>query len=181
MFPDNWDINGHHVLIKPDTPIELRSAKGSSTITITHDHVKPYLGEAAKAYGKYDRKTHTVTATRIELADLETHEIDGSGIIDAILPPLPNADPADRLVRADGYPVLLSTKTTVVYKEPLSATAPLTTNLWITFHGRQRPDGIVIAETVKLAQNMVSNGKDKLRTKHEYDRMRSIRMHIREG
>ncbi len=167
VSPRDFDINGRHIALRPDTAIQLRDATRSTMIAA--EQLAPYLGETAKAYGKLDRKTHTISATRVELSSQKPHEISGSGIIDAILPSPRNADPTDRLIRADGYPVLLTSKTSVAYQAPLSSATPLATNLWITYHGLQRPDGIVVAETAKLTPNSVSDGEDRLRTKHEYD------------
>jgi hypothetical protein len=43
------------------------------------------------------------------------------------------------------------------------------TNVWITFHGKQRSDGVVVADEASFAKNTISRGEGHLRKNSEYD------------
>jgi predicted Zn-dependent protease len=43
------------------------------------------------------------------------------------------------------------------------------TNVWITFHGEQQSDGVVVADDARFTKNTISRGEDHLRKKSEFD------------
>ena len=73
------------------------------------------------------------------------------------------------MVRADGYRILIGGKTAIALDRPLSSLTGVTAGDWIEYKGKQRADGIVEAESVKIGPNFVSEGEEKLRAKYEFD------------
>jgi len=166
--PLDFEVNGVKVLLSKATEAHLQT--GNTKSYIATSDIRPYVGEAAQIFGRLHKKAHTVDATDIRLRQAEPHEVSGSGIVDSILPSPGDAHaPDDHLVRADGYSVLVSAKTTVVFTPSLSADTAFRANVWITFHGTQRPDGVVVAAKAAFSENVISGGEDKLRASREYD------------
>jgi Domain of unknown function (DUF5666) len=172
--PTDFDIKGMHVLLAATTQIGLervRQTHETQTYSIQQlQDLHPYLGEPIEVYGNIDRKKHTIAATRILFHLRESREVSGLGILDAVLPTPANAtSPSDRLVRADGYPILISANTKTNFEKPLASASDIQVNVWIAFHGKQRADGIVVADKVNFSKNTITHGEDKLREKTEYD------------
>jgi len=169
--PTDFDVNGIQILLGPNTKFQTTSKVGSKVefSPATVDDLALYLGEPIDIYGEAPRKTHTVAATRIVLSPREPHPVNGEAIIDAVLPLPAGASPTDRLVRADGYPILLTAKTVLVFDKPLTTAADIHVNVWILFHGSQRPDGIVVADDASFGKNLITHGEDMLRESNEYD------------
>jgi hypothetical protein len=93
---------------------------------------------------------------------------EGSGVIDRVL----SADTGHRnqiVVRADGYPILIDSKTNSNFTPPLTSLADITTNVWIEFKGEQQPDGVIVAAQAVFTKNTVAGGEGKLRSTTEYD------------
>jgi hypothetical protein len=113
--------------------------------------------------------SRSLVSDHIVLRVPEPHIVTGLGIVDAVLPLPSAASPSDRLIRADGYPVLISAKTETSFDAPLSSVSDIHVNVWISFHGLQGPDGIVVADKAAFGQNGETHGEDSLRKKNEYD------------
>jgi hypothetical protein len=160
----NFDVNGTHVLLTDKTRILSRAAHSHSKILPSE--FKPYLGQHLKILGNHDRKPHAITAARIELEAPQNARIAGSAIVDAVLDP-PTA--GDHLLRADGYRVLIPAAVLPTFAPPLDPASAFHTNVWITFSGKRRPDGVVLADKVGFRPNSISNDEDKLRSRTEHD------------
>jgi hypothetical protein len=161
--PDIFDVNGVHVVLTPAT-LRVQHSKRA-------DFPLPYLGEPAEVYGKVDRKTRTINPVSITLhpPNSEGLDVSGSALLDAILDSSPLDPAAGRLVRADGYPILITPRTVNVPRPPLTEVPALRTNVWITFHGRQREDGVVVATRITLTDLAIPDGETKLRAGADYD------------
>jgi len=159
----SFDINGFRILITPKTGAGL---KANSFVSVGNAHeLAPYLGERATVYGNRNDKAHTIQADKILLNPQAFGDVSGDGIIDWAQP----ANTPDRLIRADGYQILITPKTKTSFAPPLTASSPITTNLWIVFHGKQRPDGVVVADSAAFVQNSISKSENKLLDKTDYD------------
>lgn len=169
--PGDFDVNGQRILIHPGTVIQqIAKDKSSSEYSFASiGNVKPYLGEPVDVFGKPIPNSRSLVSDHIVLRASEPHIVTGLGIVDAVLPLPPTAPPTDRLIRADGYPVLISAKTQTSFDAPLSSASDIRVNIWISFHGIQGTDGIVLADKVAFGQNGESRGEDSLRKKNEYD------------
>ena len=161
------EVNGFHVLTTAKTLIDIRSRSGITRSGV--EDTQPFLGEPVELYGKEDRKTHTLRAYRITFSQIEPREVDGSGIVDAVLQPAAAEAAGSRMVRADGYLVLIGPKVAVSFDAPASSARVLTTNLWASFRGTQRADGIVVADRIKVRPNVISGREDRMLTKADYD------------
>jgi hypothetical protein len=128
---------------------------------------KPYVGQAAQVYGQRNKREHTIAATQLNLRPWEAHEVSGFGVVDA-LPPA-SAAPETYLLRADGYPVLITKQTELTLEPPLTADTAFRSNVWISFHGSQRADGVVVANQASLRENSVQKKESKLRERTEHD------------
>jgi hypothetical protein len=167
--PTDLDVSAERILIDSQTKIQIASPDGTLKDCSSITDAKLYLGEPADVYGNLNLADATIAASRIVLRTPATHVVTGSGIVDAMLPTPSSASPQsnDRLLRADGYPILLNDNTKLTFQKPLSSLSDLQTNLWIRFRGTQRPDGVLVADSVVLSENVVSHGEAKLRADSE--------------
>lgn len=171
--PSDFDVNGQAVRLADDASFTISrspapNAKEVQT-PVSFDSVQLYLGEPVDLFGQVNRKAHTISANRIVLHARSPHQVSGSAIIDAVLPvssPLPSGS---RLVRADGYPVLITTATKVRLDKSIASLSDVGTNVWIAFYGTQHTDGIVEADAAYFIRNAVKNTEDNLRKSSEYD------------
>jgi hypothetical protein len=120
----------------------------------------------AQVFGKsHDRET-AIAATQINLRRAEPHKVSGFGIVDG-MPDGPSAE--GRMLRADGYLVLIPKQTALVFEPPMTADTAFKTNVWMGFQGSQRADGVVVASKASFRENSVSKSEGKLREKTEHD------------
>jgi predicted Zn-dependent protease len=56
-----------------------------------------------------------------------------------------------------------------MFTAPMKSMADVGTNVWIAYAGKQRADGVVVAEKAAFAPNGIKDAEDKLRNKAEYD------------
>jgi hypothetical protein len=164
--PSDFDINGVHVQVSGSTAVYTasRNVKYSTAI----ERVNLYVGLPARIYGKLNRRFHTVAATEVVLPQSEPQTVSEVGVIDAVLPLVAGA-PGEHLIRASGYRVLLSAKTSATFTPPLVNASSVRENLWISFRGTRRPDGVVVADEARFSENMITAGEEHLRSKTEYD------------
>lgn len=170
--PSDFDVNGKHVVVDNNTEITLDGPASPHIPKQSQPSLKslrPYLGEPAQVFASYDAASKTYAALDLTLHSRVPWVITGSGIIDAI-PPLPaDASPTDRIVRADGYRILLSSKTHLLFKKPLKSLSDVGTNVWITYRGTRGLDSIVVADLVQFSPNVISPDDLRLRGAWEYD------------
>jgi hypothetical protein len=160
----DFDVNGFHILLTGSTRIEQNTANGSSTIAV--GDMKLYVGLPIRVLGKIQDKSHSITATKLTLLQGELQKISNAGVIDGVLS---SPSPGDHLIRADGYLVLISAATATTFNLPLDLTSAFQVNVWLSFQGTQRRDGVVVADRALFSKNIVTAGEDKLRGKKEYD------------
>ena len=164
--PSDFDVNGFHVLLTGKTLIELPNS-GSA---IAADDLKLYVGLPIQVFGKIQDKRHSITATKLTLLQPAQQKIATTGVIDGVpSAPLDASSPGDHLVRADGYLVLISAATATTFNPPLDGTSAFQVNVWVSFQGTQRRDGVIVADRVVFSKNIIGAGEDKLRSKREYD------------
>lgn len=157
----DFDVNGFHVLLTGKTSIERQSGSGDLNL---------YVGRAIWVYGSIQRKSHSITATKLTIFQPELKKLDATGVIDGVLPTPPNASsPDDHLVRADGYLVLISAATATTFNPPLDSNSAFQPNIWLSFQGTQRADGVIVAAKATFSKNVITPGEDKLRAAREYD------------
>jgi hypothetical protein len=91
-------------------------------------------------------------------------------VIDA-LPPrdTANAQPDTLLIRADGYRILLTGATEIVWSQNLHTLADVKPGDWIRYRGRLDNFGLLVAATARLAPDAVGVREERLRTRNEYD------------
>lgn len=125
-----------------------------------------HLGDQVEIFGS--KKRVGIAADQITVKAVQhPSEIIGSAIIDAI--PAAAHKSGSLLVRADGYPILLTLKTEIDFAPPLKSISDITTNVWIQYRGSQRSDGVVVAESAGLRPNIISPGESNLLHKTDYD------------
>lgn len=163
--PTQFEVNGSHIVCDGSTMFgtEEHGIKNSTTTP-----PRLYIGEAIKVYGTSHRKTHTVSATDVVLPVAAPGQLSGQAIISLVPSPV-KPQPGTLLVRADGYRILITPKTTTKFEAPLSSLSGITANIWITYEGKLRPDGVLVADNAAFRANIIPKGEDKLRTKAEYD------------
>jgi hypothetical protein len=168
--PTDFDIEGKHILIGPNTKVQnlLRDKNGNEYRETVAVDLKPYIGERLEIYGEASGK-NTVAATRIVRPPRTFSAVSGVAIIDA-MPALPTGSGStDRLIRADGRPILIVRKTKVSFEKPLASASDINVNVWCDYHGMPRADGVVVADRVSFSRNFVSKSEDKLREKWEFE------------
>jgi hypothetical protein len=161
----DFAVEGTHVVC--DAKTHYRIGNGQSTTTIPWSN-GPYLGQPLKVFGKKNHKSQTVDAKEIVLAYPRYTDREGFGVIDRVL----SADAVQGkqiVVRADGYPILIDSKTNSYFTPPLTSLADIATNVWIEFKGEQQPDGVIVAAQAVFTKNTVAGDEGRLRSKTEYD------------
>lgn len=161
-----FDVNGTHVRCTSETQLQQADDKGNTFTTQATQ--RRYLGQALDIYGKADKKTHTIVATKVIAHPAPSVQLSGTAIIDHI-PAYSTQAPGEHLFSADGYSILITQKTQATFTPPLTALADVETNVWIKYTGKQRADGVLVADTAVFTKNVVPKSEDKLRTKNEYD------------
>lgn len=169
VSPTNFDVNGIHVLCNSST---MFGTESNGIISSSKTPASLYLGEAIKIFGVEHQKKHSITAANVVTPlPQPNQQFDGTAIIDLI--PRTNSplktNPGELLVRADGYRILITPKTHTKFEAPLTSLSSITTNIWISYQGKLRQDGILLAENANFKSNSIQKTEDKLRTKSEYD------------
>ncbi|MEI9968153.1 MAG: hypothetical protein WDM87_05825 [Terracidiphilus sp.] len=119
----------------------------------------PYLGEPFIVYYGA-KKRSSLRAEKIEPRPLSLASVQGSAVIDAVPSGGPGAtSPAEFLVRADGYQILLGGNIHVSWIPPLHAFADVKPGDWIEYRGKLGSDGVVRAEEARLSPNIVSKAE----------------------
>jgi hypothetical protein len=163
---EDFDVNGVRVLTNDKTAINTYQniRQGNPSV------FGPYFGQSVDVYGKLDRKKHEVTAANIVFHTFDKKEIGGFAIIDRVLSPAKTTGGQTRMViRADGYSILVTSSSKISFQAPLASLFGVTTNVWIKYRGKLRPDGIVQADTVSFLPNAIPAEEAKLREKSDYD------------
>jgi hypothetical protein len=164
--PAIFGVNGMHVQCTGQTQLEQADASGEKLTTqTTQDR---YLGQAIDIYGAVNKKTHTIVATKVIVHLVSPVKLSGTAIIDHV-PADPHQASGERLFSADGYRILITTQTQTTLTPPLTSLANIETNVWLKYTGKQRPDGVLVADTAVFTANVIPKGEDQLRTKNEYD------------
>lgn len=159
--PTDFDVNGVRVVCVDKThfaeqrSVGLANLSGPGTL---------YVGEPARVYGSLNKKAHTVAAQTVVTEPAEVRPVSGRAIIDRVL-----SSQSEMEVRADGYPILITAKTASSFAAPLKSMADVGTNVWIAYQGKQRADGVVVAEKAVFTPNVVGGTEGKVREHNEYD------------
>ncbi|PSH03066.1 MAG: hypothetical protein CXZ00_14310 [Acidobacteria bacterium] len=152
--PAEIDVNGVHIRIDNGTQFFTKAANKLSRTQAAD--AKPYIGQTVEVYGKRHGKEHAIEAKQINLHRNQARKVRGSGIVDAIPHTLPFVSPQEGIVlRADGYLVLVTKQTEQIFQPPITAADAHQTNVWVSFHGTQRADGVVVATSVSFRLNTV--------------------------
>jgi hypothetical protein len=154
----DFDVNGFRVLCGVETQNVQHLAPGHDLNTSGCPAYVPYLGEPFIVYGT--KKRSSLRAEKIEPRPLSLGSVQGSAVIDAV----PSsgrggASPAEFLVRADGYQILLGGNIHVSWIPPLRAYADVRPGDWIEYRGKLGSDGVVRAEEARLSPNIVSKAE----------------------
>jgi hypothetical protein len=168
--PTDFDVSGKKILLSPKIAVEKISRDKSGTETSeTVANLAPYLGQRMDIYGEASSKTHTVAANRIVLPPRVLNAISGVAIVDAMPTPPTGSASTDLLVRADGYPILITSRTKIAFDKPLSSLSDIQVNVWCTYNGKPRADGVVVATYARFTKNYISKSEDKLRERWEFE------------
>jgi hypothetical protein len=160
----DFDANGFRVLATTKTKFSVGDIQQSQTIQGVPD---PYLGAHILIFGKLYQRKQTIRARRVVFVPPPL-EVRGSAVIEAL--PAPRSGVADgRLVRADGYLILVTPHTKMTFVPPLSSVADLSPNRWIDYKGERREDGIVVASSAALAPNNAAARHEQARERADYD------------
>ena len=166
----DFDVNGYRVLCGPETQSILHTSPNETSNNAGCPQNTPYLGEPVNIYGSLKKKQLAVQATRIEAQPVLPGETTGSAVIDALpAHESAGAQPGSQTVRADGYRILITSKTTVEWTAPLNALADAKAGDWIEYKGNQTEAGIVIATAVRISRDVVTAREERLRAKDNFD------------
>jgi hypothetical protein len=170
----NFDVNGQHIQLSDSTTISLEQAltphSDHTYASISPSGTHLYIGQPVEVFGKADKKHHAIAATRIVLHGRFPREVSGFAIIDAVLPlPASAATAMDHLVRADGYRILIPASAQSTFEKPLRSASDIHTNLWISFHGTQNLEGVVVANRSHFSSNIVKPNESNLEKSANYE------------
>ncbi|HLJ77180.1 MAG TPA: hypothetical protein VKT75_07190 [Acidobacteriaceae bacterium] len=130
--------------------------------------VAPKLGEYLTVFGVLRKQQNLLQASKILEHPIKYGEVSGEGVVDA--PPIRNAPgspPGTIIVRADGYWILIPFKANITFS--IQSVDAVNANTWIKYQGEMRPDGIVVANSIRLDPNITTPHEEKFREKSEYD------------
>jgi hypothetical protein len=158
-------VNGIQIVPARDFKYALSNGHGETAVTPT---AVPYVGELAMVFGKLDRKHRTIAATRVVLTPVLPGVVSGLAIIDQI--PTASIDPRQKLVRADGYRLILTENETLFKSTPANLSLDdLQTNMWIAYRGKRMPDGAILVDKASVWQNKIRESDGKVIAKSDYD------------
>jgi hypothetical protein len=164
----DFDANGFRVILSGETEFARRKGTGALFTDSALTGPEPYIGAHVQIFGRVDAKKQTVRAKQVFFVTAEASEVKGSAVIDDI--PVSKSAPGEgKLVRADGYFILLDSKTEITFRPPLASLADVGPNVWITYRGGRRADGIVVASAAVLIANSPTPGEKKAQQKFDYD------------
>jgi len=130
----------------------------------------PDIGQRVAVYGKGSKDRTSIAAVKIVLYPPDLGQLSSAAVIDATPEPDPAGAPANSiLLRADGYRILVTPQTRVHFISPLQSLQQVDSNVWIVYKGRQRADGVVLADEARFSPNTFSPADEKLRDKVDYD------------
>jgi hypothetical protein len=164
--PTDFDVDGYRLVFNSKSTLNSESARHG---LFDEQALNPFLGDRASVWGKRQKKSHTISVRQIVLRRAEPREVSGFALIQQVTPYNSSTISGAVLVQADGYPILVSSKTATTFAPPLTSLSGIHSNMWIAFHGQQQLNGIVTAGKIELQQNVVSHNEDRLRKKSEYD------------
>ena len=128
-----------------------------------------YIGEPMKIFGTRNKKEHTVNATQIQAPTPQpSGELSGAATVMAVPEQGTTAKSESLLVWADGYPIQITEHTGLAWSSPLNSLINVKPGDWIEYKGKQRPDGVLVADDAKFSPNVVNKGEGKFREKSEY-------------
>jgi len=180
----DFDVNGAHIVCSDVTRGSIVTTTGIRQSAAACQGGAPFIGERLDVYGAQFRKpwpipdqnsgtmgkVEYIHATRIENHPLRPYEISGSAVIDAQpAPQTGSGQTDDYLVRADGYWIRIDRKTKTEWKQPLQSFADLKAGDWIQYKGKLNAAGVLVAASVHIGPDTISDGEQKLRAKDEYD------------
>ena len=174
----DFDVNGIHIQCGGVPRGAHQPVYGVKQSAVGCPCNTPFIGEKLIVDGFQsivydDPKRHVanfINATGIESEQFEPREISGSAVIDASpVPEATGAQAPELLVRADGYRIRISGKTTVKWDPPLQSLADVKAGNWIRYKGNQDSAGVLVAASVKIGPNVIGNKEEALRAKKEYD------------
>jgi hypothetical protein len=163
----DFDVNGLHVIPGKETAYLAQDDDLHWAHVVTDP---PYFGQAVSVRGDIKKKTHEIVAKEVLFHRLDTAPRGGIALVDRILMPVtPGNNPLRLLVRADGYAILINSKTKIGFQSPLVSPSDVTANVWIQYHGQPQPDGILLADSAVFSQTTVADNEAKLLDKNDYD------------
>ncbi len=167
--PTDFDANGFRVLLEKTATYSENTRMPDMVQSSILSEPKPYIGAHVQIFGKLDLSKHTIKANEVAfVTDAAELKVKGSALIDGIPPPLVG-QAEGKLVRADGYLIFLDSKTAVTLTPPLVSLADVGPNVWITYQGTRRSDGVVVASSAMLVPYQLTSGEEKARKKSDYD------------
>jgi hypothetical protein len=88
----DFDLSGSRILLSPTTTIELPPGPGSvpgqsggKAVSVPVQDFTPYIGEPMDVFGNFNKKGDSINASRLVVRRENTHNLSGSGVIDAVL------------------------------------------------------------------------------------------------
>jgi len=150
--PTTLDLSDRHIVITPQT---RRAGKATDPSTANPAIT---IGDFLSITGTLDIEHDTVIAQKNSVKKWTDRQVKGFAVIDKVVATSP-----ERIVRADGYRILLTPKTTLTFSDPVKTLADVTTNLWINYSGTLRNDGVVVADSAVFTPDTVSDGERKFR------------------
>lgn len=165
----DFDVNGMRILCGQHT---ASGWSNNDTFFSGCPSKTPHLGDSITVFGKLQKQSDVIDATRIVQHPplVIGGDVAGEAVVDA--PPIRNAPgfPAGTImVRADGYWIVLPFQAKITLWGSMKSVEDIDVNSWIDYKGRMRRDGVVVASEVKLMPNVVTRKEDKLRNKVNYD------------
>jgi hypothetical protein len=166
----DFDVDGIRVQCGPETQTNLHLSSTDGLENSGCPEHPLYVGEQVQVYGSLKKKRATILASRIDIpSPVSPHSVEGSAVIDAVLPPESAHSAVSLLVRADGYRILIDGETKVKLAPPLKTLADVKAGSWMDYEASAKSSDVLTAAWADLASGDPSAQEERFRAKQGYD------------
>jgi hypothetical protein len=145
-MPDEFDVNGEHVTLKPKTTYGVMGGKadGGTHASVDGVRVGAFVHVAGTASAK-DKSPKGIVAASVLFRDDWDKKLAGFGVVQRVL-----TAGAEPVFQADGYRIRVTPSTEVSFAGKLKMLADVGPNTWISYKGKRDDHGVLVAAQARF-------------------------------
>ncbi len=146
-------VDGKHVVTNAQTTFWKHIVQNGDDAMVTDPGIAKNLaiGDNVQVFGNNDRHTHSIIASEVRLQPSTNDHPAGYAVVQKVVATSPQL-----ILEADGYNIVITPKTILHNKAPLTAQTVPVVNMWIAYSGRWSKDGLVVAEHAAYSPFLLS-------------------------